>query len=466
MHERSCVVSARAGPCSRGALCGALVAPSCWQCRARQGRLRSYQRRFRMAAVAEVEVATDLLSAIVPRADPNNSVDPMNGVDFQQRMAEALAEFGGEAFPLSGGDPDLPTPQHICDAANTAIDNGEHHYTDKAGILELRDAISAHIKVTDDLDYSADEIVVTTGVQSALMACFLSLAADGDEILVSAPTYRAYQNQAAMVGASVVEIPTQPETGFIVTPEALEESIAAHPKSKIFVHVSPNNPSGVVTPPEVVVELAKVCKKHGLVVLSDEIYSDMLYEDYDDAVPSHLSIASLPGMKERTVVLKGCSKAYAMTGWRVGYLAAPAKFCKIAQTMAGQIALSVSTPSQYAALAAFSGPQDCIKEYMAIYAERRQIMMGTLHRLGFKTYGGHGGYLMLVDIESGQSALKADEFCIELLRQTGLRCSPSQYPAYKKFVNMSWLQPTEMISEAFHKFERFVLALQSKCAKL
>ena len=120
------------------------------------------QCRSRMAAVAEVEVATDLLSSIAPRADPNNSVDPMDGVDFQQRMAEALAEFGGEAFPLSGGDPDLPTPQHICDAANAAIAKGEHHYTDKAGIVELRAAISAHIKKTDGLDYSASEIVVTT----------------------------------------------------------------------------------------------------------------------------------------------------------------------------------------------------------------------------------------------------------------------------------------------------------------
>lgn len=415
-----------------------------------------------MAAVAEVEVGTDLLSAIVPRADPTNSVDAIDTVDFQHRMAAALAEFGGEAFPLSGGDPDLPTPQHICDAAKNAIANGEHHYTDKAGIVELREAISAHIKETDGLDYSASEIVVTTGVQSALMACFLSLAADGDEILVSAPTYRAYQNQAAMVGASVVEVPTHPETGFIVTPEALEASIVAHPKSKIFVHVSPNNPSGVVTPPEVVEQLANVCKKHGLIVLSDEIYSNMLYGAYDDSVPSHLSIASLPGMKERTVVLKGCSKAYAMTGWRVGYLAAPTKFCQIAQTMAGQIALSVSTPSQHAALAAFSGPQDCIKEYMDIYAQRRKIMMGTLDKLGFKTYGGHGGYLMLVDIESGQSTLNADDFCVELLRQTGLRCSPSQYPAYRRFVNMSWLQPTEMIAEAFLKFEQFVLELQSQ----
>jgi aspartate/methionine/tyrosine aminotransferase len=297
-----------------------------------------------MAAVAEVEVQTGLLGAISERAKPENSVDGAWSADFQAKMAAALAEFGGDAFPLSGGDPDLPTPQHICDAAQKAIADGEHHYTDKAGIQPLRAAISAHILETDGLEYSEDEIVVTTGVQQALMSCFLALVAEGDEILVSAPTYRAYENQAAMVGADVVEIPTFPETGFIVTPEALEAAIP--PRTKVFVHVSPNNPSGVVTPPEVVKELAAVAQKHDLVVLSDEIYSDMLYDGIE-----HLSIASLPGMKERTVVLKGCSKAYAMTGWRVGYMAAPAEFCKITTTMAGQMSLSVSTPSQHAALA-------------------------------------------------------------------------------------------------------------------
>jgi aminotransferase len=324
------------------------------------------------AGVAAPAAPTPLEAALTARARPAASASP-----FEQEMAAARAQLGEGLVNLASGDPDLPTPAHITAAAIAAIEGGQHHYTPKNGLPALRDAISFHLQRTIGMSYSSAEICATAGVQEAMFSCFLALTGAGEEVLVPAPTYLSYQKQTALTGAICVDVPCTAEHDFVVQPADIEAAIT--PRTKILVHVSPNNPTGAVTPPVIVQAIANLAIKYNLIVLSDEIYSDMMYDGRQ-----HLSIATLPGMRDRTVVLNGCSKAFAMTGWRVGYLAAPAPFIEAITAIAGQLSLSVATPSQHAAIAALTGPMDAVNDMMDVYSERRDYMFKEFNRLGFR----------------------------------------------------------------------------------
>lgn len=189
-------------------------------------------------------------------------------------MASVREDLGAELVNLASGDPDLPTPAHITAAAVAAIEGGQHHYTPKNGLPELRAAIASHLERTIGAQYSVDEICATAGVQEAMISCFLALTSSGDEVLVPAPTYLSYQKQTALTGAICKDVECKPEHDFVVQPADIEKMIT--PRTKILVHVSPNNPTGAVTPPEIVREVAALAIKHDLIVLSDEIYSDMM----------------------------------------------------------------------------------------------------------------------------------------------------------------------------------------------
>ena len=212
-----------------------------------------------------------LEESLLARARPVAFTSP-----FEAEMAAARAQLGDDLVNLASGDPDLPTPAHITAAAVAAIEGGQHHYTPKNGLPALRAAIASHLQRTIGMQYSADEICATAGVQEAMISCFLALTSAGDEVLVPAPTYLSYQKQTALTGAICVDVECKAEHDFIVQPADIEALIT--PRTKILVHVSPNNPTGAVTPPEVVREIAALTIKHDLVVLSDEIYSDMMCE--------------------------------------------------------------------------------------------------------------------------------------------------------------------------------------------
>jgi len=229
------------------------------------------------------------------------------------------------------------------------------------------------------------------------------------------------------------------------------------------VHVSPNNPTGAVTPPSVVQAIADLAIKHNLIVLSDEIYSDMMYKGHE-----HVSIATLPGMRDRTVVLNGCSKAFAMTGWRVGYLAAPAPFVEAITAIAGQLSLSVATPSQYAAIAALTGPMDAVNDMMDVYTERRDYMFEEFRRMGFQVYGGHGGYIALLDTLSG-CGFSAAEFCLALLKQTGIQIGSwgagmagEVEHESGRYARISWLLPMDELKAAMSEIDAFVQTVKPK----
>jgi aminotransferase len=357
-----------------------------------------------------------MLAALAPRAQ---GLPTKKGGAASDEIVAAAAKWGDAAIPLCSGDPDLPTPLHVSAAVIDALQRDESektiHYESGPGMLALREAISGHMASSYGLEYPPDDIAVTQGVQMGLTACFLALCSEGDEVLFAAPGY-GYGSQASLAGATPVEVPVRADTDFIMTAEAVEAKIT--PRSKILCQCSPLNPSGAVTPPHVVEELAALAIKHDLLVISDEIYSDMMFDEH-----SHVSIASFPGMRERTVVLRGCSKSYAMTGWRIGYIAGPPGFAQIATAVGGHMALSVSAVSQYAAMAVFNGPQEVVAEYNAIDAESRKYMKRRLHAMGFTTYGcvcaGVGGCVYIAafvacDANSGRSR------CVAVQRARGL----------------------------------------------
>jgi aspartate/methionine/tyrosine aminotransferase len=364
-------------------------------------------------------------------------------VSFRTKMLE-IASGLDDVIAMGRGDPDFHTPKHIVDAAIKAIQDNQHHYTHPAGMIELREAIAAMLKRDNDLNYSAEEIIVTAGAQEAIMLCMLALVDADDEVLITSPRFTTYDTAVHMCGGKAVPVPTYEKDDFALMPSEIEARITD--KTKVLVLVTPNNPTGAVTPPNVIKEIAELAKRHNLVVISDEIYDKLIYEGSE-----HLSIASLPDMKERTITLNGFSKSYAMTGWRIGYLAAPEAFIRMLTEPRHTLSINTNTPAQFAALAALTGPQDVVTHMLDAYAERRDFMMKAMDDMGL-TYGHPGGAFYLYTNISN-TGLSAQVFCETLLREGRVLLFPGSMfgDEIDSYVRMSYLQPLDRIKEAMKR---------------
>lgn len=369
-------------------------------------------------------------------------------VSFRTRMLEIAAGLP-DVIAMGRGDPDFHTPPHIVAAAKKAIDDNQHHYTHPAGILPLREAISDTLRRENDLTYSRDEIIVTAGVQESIMLCMLALVNPGDEVLITSPRFTTYDMAVSLCGGVPVPVPTVEEDDFALMPATIEARIT--PRTKALVLVSPNNPTGAVTPPAVIREIAALVQRHNLVLISDEIYAKLIYPGSE-----HLSAGSIPGMRERTITLNGFSKAYAMTGWRVGYLAAPEPFARALVEPRHTLSINANTPAQYAALAALTGPQDAVEAMREEYAERRAYLMGALDEMGF-TYGHPGGAFYIYTNVSA-AGVPSPQFCEELLRQARVMVFPGAMfgDDSDRYVRISYLQPLPRIQEAVARMHDFV----------
>jgi len=353
-----------------------------------------------------------------------------------------------DLIALGRGDPDFHTPAHIVAAAKVALDNNQHHYTGPTGLPALRQAIARDLADSYGLDYTADEIVVTAGVQESIMLCMLALVSEGDEVLITSPRFTTYDTAVHLCGGVPVPVPTHEKDDFALDVAEIEKRIT--PRTRMFVMVSPNNPTGAVTPPAVIRQIADLTIKHDILIIADEIYAKMIY-----APNEHLSIATLPGMKERTITLNGFSKTYAMTGWRVGYLAAPLDFVEKVTEPRHTLSINTCTISQFAALAALNGPQEPLHAMLAEYAERRDWLMPALTAAGF-TYGHPGGaFYIYTNISS--SGMAAPEFCERLLRETGVMLFPGTMfgDDSTDYIRISYLQPLPMIQEAVKRITAF-----------
>ena len=369
---------------------------------------------------------------------------------FRTKMLE-IASGLDDVIALGRGDPDFHTPGHIVEAAKTALDENQHHYTSPNGLPQLRQAICDNLKGEYGLDYDADEVIVTAGVQESIMLCMLGLVQEGDEVLITSPRFTTYDTAVHMCGGVPIPVPTYQKDDFALDVAEIEKRIT--PKTRMFVMVSPNNPTGAVTPPDVIRKIAELAIKHDILVIADEIYAKLIYPPHE-----HLSLATLPGMKERTITLNGFSKTYAMTGWRVGYMAAPADFVEKLTEPRHTLSINTCTVSQFAALAALTGPQDEIEATFCDYAERRDYLMAALSDAGF-SYGAPGGAFYIYTNISA-TGMKAKPFCENLLRETGVMVFPGDMFGEENsdFIRISYLQPLPIIKEAMGRINGFIKA--------
>ena len=374
-------------------------------------------------------------------------------VSFRTRLLEMAADIP-DVIALGRGDPDFHTPAHIVAAAHKALDENRHHYTAVAGLEELAKAIAAMLRQEHGLGYAPEEIVVTNGVEEAIMTCMASLLNPGDEVLMGSPRFTNYDKAINLCHGTVVSVPTRQAQDFVMQPEDVEARISE--RTRMLVLVSPDNPTGAVTPPETVRALARLVQRHNLILVSDEIYARILFDG-----ARHLSPASLPDMHERTITLNGFSKAYAMTGWRLGYMAGPAAYIRQVLEVRHTLSISANTVAQYAGLAALATPRD--SWWGPIQAEleaRRACVMSTLDDLGF-TYGfPGGGYFIFPNVSS--LGIPAADLCLTLLQEGRVLVFPGSQEGAElegEYIRMSILQPLPRLEEAMRRMRRTVESL-------
>lgn len=364
------------------------------------------------------------------------------------RLRYALMELAAQipdAIVLGRGDPDLNTPPHIVAAAQQAILDGRADIpAPPAGLPELRAAIADKLRRENGIPVDAEGVLVTSGGQEGLYLLIQALLDPGDEILVPDPRYTSYDQAIEQSGGRMVLIPTFPEDNFDLRPEAVEAAITPHAKALLLV--TPSNPTAGIISPANLRTIAEIAQAHDLIVISDEIYEKYVYPPGE-----HLSIASLPGMFERTITLNGVSKAYAMTGWRVGYIASHPDFIAVLTAFKAAASGRTAAASQYAALAAIAGPQDCLATFHAIYSRRRAIMLEGLQRLGF-TYGLPLGAFYVYS-NAAATGLSALELSYLLLKEGRVLIFPGTAfgEQWSEWLRISYLQPEELLRKALDR---------------
>ena len=372
-----------------------------------------------------------------------------------------IADGLDDVIKLGRGDPDLDTPKHIIKAGQWALANGATHYTHPLGIEPLRQAIADNIRHYGGADYATDEIMITPGGQQGMFIIALSLLNPGDEIIVPCPGYNPYQQAAEMSDAVVRKVAMTMATNFTLTAKMVEKHITSN--SKILVLINPNNPTGTVTPPDEVRKIAELAKKHDLIVISDEIYARLTFGN-NTVVP----VASLPGMKDRTITLSGFSKAYAMTGWRIGYLAGPRALIEPMSEVNHAFAISTAAVSQYAALAAMTGPQDCVEDMRQTYDSRRAAICEGLDEIGMTYAEPQGAFYVYANVASLGLGITAGTFCERLLAEGHVMMYPGTiYGDHTDdFVRMSMTQPVARIKIAMQRMAAVVTSYRTESSQL
>jgi aminotransferase len=367
---------------------------------------------------------------------------------IRTRMLHLAAKLE-DVIALGRGDPDFDTPAAIVQAGVRALEQGFHHYTIPAGLAELRTAISDKLLREKGLEYSPKQVIVCNGCQEAAFIAILALVDPGDEVILQAPRFDAFDYMVNIAGGRVVTVPTKEEEDFALKAEDLRRAITD--KTKLLLVANPNNPTGALIGRDELEKIAELAVQNDLLVISDEIYDKIIFDNRE-----HYSLASFPDMYERTVTINGFSKAYAMTGWRVGYLAAPMWLIEPAIEIKHSISICTPPAMQCGALEAIRHGETALAEMVATYQRRRDLIMKGLDQLGM-TYG-HPGGGMYVYVNVSSSGLDAERFCYDLLEQEKVMIFPGTMFADKRnqHVRISLLAPEKKIQEALHRIGRFL----------
>ena len=335
------------------------------------------------------------------------------------KMARELAAAGHKVISLSVGEPDFKTPAHICEAAKKAIDDGFHGYSPVAGYPELRKAIADKLRRDNRIDWKPENIVVSTGAKHSLANAIQVLVNPGDEVIIFAPYWVSYSEMVKLAEGKSVVVDGAFENDFKVTPEQLEAAITS--RTKVVMYASPNNPTGSVYTEAELRALAAVLEKHpNIFVIADEIYEYINFTD-----EGHFSMGAIPAMKERVITVNGVAKGFAMTGWRIGFIAAAKWIAEGVEKLQGQVTSGTNSIAQKAATAAFSGPLEPTYEMTKAYARRRDLVVGLLKEIpGFKVNVPTGAFYAFPDVSAyfgksdGETTIQnADDLALWLLNK-------------------------------------------------
>lgn len=363
-----------------------------------------------------------------------------------------IANEMDDVISLSVGEPDFRTPWHVSKAGIESLQKGRTWYTPNRGFEALRKEVSSFVRRKYDLDYSPkDEILVTVGGSEALDLAIRCMVNPGDEILIHQPSFVCYEPLSLMSGAVPVIIDTKQENDFKLTKEELEASITD--KTKVLILSYPNNPTGAVMRKSELEEICDVILKHDLFVISDEIYSELTYNG------THTSIASLPGMRERTVVINGFSKAYAMTGWRLGYAMGPAPILDMMTKLHQFGIMSAPTVAQYAAIEALKNGDNDIEKMRSEYEMRRRFVVGEFNAMGLECFEPGGAFYSFPSIKS--TGLTSEEFCTQLLKSKKVAIIPGNAfgESGEGFVRVSYSYSLKHLKEAISRIKEFLQEL-------
>lgn len=353
-----------------------------------------------------------------------------------------------DVISLGVGEPDFMTPLAIRAAGQRSIDHTTS-YTSNSGLLELRVALAAHLKRLYGVEYDPEhELLITVGVSEAMLAAALALLNPDDEVLMPEPCFVSYTANVQLADARPVYVPTRVSEQFQVTGAALEAYVT--PRTRAMLIGYPNNPTGAVLTPELMHEVAAVAERHDLIVISDEIYDRLVYGG------RHTCFAALPGMQARTVLLGGFSKAYAMTGWRMGWLAAPVEITEAVRKVHQYAIMSAPTMSQYAALAALEQGEASVQAMVAEYDRRRQVIVHGFNSIGLPTFEPKGAFYAFPYI--GHLGLSSEQFCDRLLSTEHVAVIPGDAfgPSGAGYVRACYATSMDKIEEALERVDRFV----------
>ena len=386
-----------------------------------------------------------------------NSISPSITLEITGKANELKAQ-GVNVMSFAAGEPDFNTPRNIIEAAIKAMDDGYTKYTKTSGIVELRKAICKKLHQENNLNYSEEQIVVSTGAKQCLANTFLAILNKGDEVILQNPCWVSYTELIKLADGVPVIVNCDENDGYKLSAKNIEKAVTS--KTKAILLNSPHNPTGIVYKKNELEEIAQIAKKYNLIIISDEIYEKLIYDGEE-----HVSIASLSeDAYERTIVINGLSKTYAMTGWRVGYTASSTKLAKVMSSVQSHMTSNVCSISQYAALEALTGPQDSINMMKNAFEERRNFMMKKLEGIDeVRFIKPQGAFYIMVDITyfigksiNGIKINNSIEFAKMLLEEEKVAVIPGAAFGLENFIRLSYATSMEVIEEGLDRIKSFL----------